>query len=68
MTKKKDPLAELKRIDREMKELGRQIREENRIRAAELCDRQRLGLQGEDAIRHFNDWMMLHGLRHPVVD
>lgn len=68
MTKKKDPLAELKRIDREMKELGRQIREENRIRAAELCDRQRLGLQGEDAIRHFNDWMMLHGLRHLVVD
>lgn len=68
MSKKKDPLAELKRIDREMKELGRQIREENRICAAELCDRQRLGLQGEDAIRHFNDWMMLHGLWHLVVD
>lgn len=68
MTKKKDPLAELKRFERDMKELGRQIREENRICAAELCDRQRLGLQGEDAIRHFNDWMMLHGLRHLVVD
>lgn len=68
MTKKKDPLAELKRIERDIKELGRQIREENRICAAELCDRQRLGLQGEDAIRHFNDWMMLHGLRHLVVD
>lgn len=68
MTKKKDPLAELKRIERDIKELGRQIREENRICAAELCERQRLGLQGEDAIRHFNDWMMLHGLRHLVVD
>ncbi len=68
MSKKKDPLAELKRLDRDLKELGRQIREENRICAAELCDRQRLGLQGEDAIRHFNDWMLLHGLRHLVVD
>lgn len=68
MTKKKDPLTELKKLERDMKELGRQIREENRICAAELCDRQRLGLQGEDAIRHFNDWMMLHGLRHLVVD
>ena len=68
MTKKKDLLTELKRIERDMKELGRQIREENRICAVELCDRQRLGLQGEDAIRHFNDWMMLHGLHHLVVD
>lgn len=68
MSKKRDPLAELKRIERELKELGRQIREENRICAAELCDRQRRGLQGEEAIRHFNDWMMLHGLRHLVVD
>lgn len=68
MSKKKDPLAELKRLERDMKELGRQIREENRICAAEFSDRQRRGLQGEDAIRHFNDWMMLHGLRHLVVD
>lgn len=68
MTKKKDPLAELKRLERDIKELGRQIREENRICAAELCDRQRLGPQGEDAIRHFNDWMLLHGLRYLVVD
>lgn len=68
MSKKKDPLSELMRINRDIKELGRQIREENRICAAEFCDRQRLGLQGEDAIRHFNDWMLLHGLRHLVVD
>ena len=68
MTKKKDALAEIKRIERDIKELCRQIREENRISAAELCERQRLGLQGEDAIRHFNDWMMLHCLRHLVVD
>lgn len=39
MSKKKDPLAELKRLERDMKELRRQIREENRICAAELCDR-----------------------------
>ena len=68
MTKKKDPLAELKSLERDMKELGRQIREVKRICAAELCERQRLGPQGEDAIRHLNDWMLLHGLRHLEVD
>lgn len=68
MARPKSKLTELKNLERQVKELGRQIREENRICAAELCDRQRLGLRGEDAIRHFNDWMMLHGLRHMVVD
>lgn len=68
MARPKSKLTELKKLERQVKELGRQIREENRICAVEFCDRQRLGLQGEDAIRHFNDWMMLHGLRHMVVD
>ena len=68
MTKKKDPLAELKRIDRDMKELGRKIREEERTCQAELVDRLRLRLSGEDAIKHHNDWMMLHDLPHLVIE
>lgn len=68
MTKKKDQLAELKRIERDMKELGRKIREEHRICQAEMVDRLRLRLSGEDAIRHYNDWMMLHDLPHLVIE
>lgn len=64
----KDPLQELRRVEKALKELGRELREEHRVSAAEMADRQRLGLTGEEAIRHYNDWMMLHGLRHLVVD
>ena len=63
-----DVLQELRRLERAQKELGRQLREEHRVFAAELADRQRLGLTGEEAVKHFNDWMMLHGLAHLVVD
>lgn len=68
MVKEKDPLKELKRIERELKELERRQREENRIMAAELADRQRRGLTGDDAVRHWNDWMLLHDLPHLVID
>lgn len=68
MVKEKDPLKELKRIEREFKELERRQREENRIMAAELADRLRRGLTGEDAVRHWNDWMLLHDLPHLVID
>lgn len=66
--KEKDSLAELRCMKREMKELGRQLREEYRVCAAEMADRLRLGLTGEEAIKHYNDWMLLHGLGHLVVD
>lgn len=66
--KVKDPLTELRSLKREVKELGRQLRDEHRVCAAELVDRLRLGLTGEDAIKHYNDWMMLHGLPHLVVN
>lgn len=68
MAKEKNPLSELRRIERDLKELGRRQREENRIMAAELTDRLRLGLTGDEAVKHFNDWMMLHGLGHLVVE
>lgn len=70
MGKKKevDVLDELKRIERAQKEISRQLREETRIFAAELLERERLGLHGDEAVKHFNDWMMLHGLHHLVID
>ena len=64
----KNPLDKCKRIERELRELGLQLRDEHRVAAAELADRLRLGLTGDDAIRHYNDWMMLHGLGHLCVE
>lgn len=63
-----DVIQELRRIEREIKELGRQLREEHRICAAEMAERERIGLTGLEAVEHYNDWMMLHGLKHLVVD
>lgn len=67
-SKQKNPLDECKRIERELRELGRQLRDEHRVAAAELADRLRLGLTGEDAVRHYNDWMKKHGLGHLCVE
>lgn len=64
----KDPLRTHRRLEKALKEPGRELREEHRVSAAEMADRQRLGLTGEEAVRHYNDWMLLHGLGHLVVD
>lgn len=65
---KRDVAKELKRIERAMNELSRQLREEHRIAAAEMADRQRKWLTGDAAVEHYNDWMMLHGLSHLCVE
>lgn len=43
------------------------IRYENQVFSAELEERNRLGLHGDDAIQHFNEWMVKFGLNHMVV-
>lgn len=40
---------------------------ETRVCAAELEERQRLGLHGKDAIRHHNLWMRRYGLSKLIV-
>lgn len=63
-----DVLSEFRRIEKRLTELNRQIRQESKIQAEELADRLRLGLTGDAAIKHYNDWMMLHGLTHLCVE
>lgn len=64
---RKDPLKRLQAIEKALHALERQQRQELVVTAAELADRLRLGLTGEAAIRHFNDWMTLHGLSYLCV-
>lgn len=64
----KETLDELKRIEKEALAIGDAIRREGQIARAELEERQRLGLYGEAAIRHYNEWMQRNGMEHLIVN
>jgi len=57
----------LKRILKDSNELGKTIRNEGRIYQEELEERQRLNLQGDAAIKHYNEWMQRNGMEHLMV-
>lgn len=40
---------------------------ENRVCAAELIERNRLDLHGDEAIEHYNRWMRKYGLDYMAV-
>ena len=60
-------LNTLKRIEPDAESLGRAIRNESRVYQAELEERLRLGLQGDAAIKHYNEWMKRNGMEHLMV-
>lgn len=60
-------LTDLEKILQEAEELGARMRYEERVCRAEQEDRQRLGLHGDEAIAHYNEWMRAHGLTHLMV-
>lgn len=64
----KQALKTLQRIEQDTINLGEIIREEGRVARAELEERQRLGLHGNAAIRHYNEWMKRHGMVHLMVE
>ena len=49
-------------IEKKMNAIGERIRHEGRVYSEELSERQRLGLTGDDAIKHYNDWMEREGM------
>lgn len=63
-----DTLSRLKTIEKKIFDIGQQIRLESNLYSAELEERQRLGLHGDAAIRHYNDWMKRHGMEHLMVE
>lgn len=62
-----DTLTSLKFIEQETVKLGQTIRHEGQIYREELEDRQRLGLTGDAAIKHYNEWMQRNGMSHLMV-
>lgn len=63
-----DTLKKLQEIADGLEDINRQMNEEAKIQAEELADRKRLGLEGEAAIVHYNQWMDKHGLSHLKVN
>lgn len=63
----KQTLNTLKRIEHDAIELGKTIRNEGKVYREELEERQRLGLQGDAAIKHYNEWMQRNGMEHLMV-
>lgn len=63
----KQTVDRLQEIETQMETIGENIRKEEQVYRAELEERQRLGLHGEAAIKHYNEWMKKHGMEHLMV-
>ena len=63
----KDTLSTLQDISDRLEVINQDMDAEERVWAAELADRQRLGLTGDAAVKHYNDWMDRHGMSYLKV-
>jgi len=53
-------ITKLHSIQKSLDKLHDDMERDTRIWADELADRQRLGLTGEDAVKHYHDWIATH--------
>jgi hypothetical protein len=58
----------LKKILDGLDEIGNQMQREEEVWRQELEERQRLHLHGADAIKHYNEWMVRHNMKHLIVE
>lgn len=63
----KKTVDRLQEIESQMETIGENIRKEKQVYRAELEERQRLGLHGKAAIKHYNEWMKKYGMEHLMV-
>ena len=63
----KQTVERLQKIENQMETIGENIRKEGQVYRAGLEERQRLGLHGEAAIKHYNEWMKKYGMEHLMV-
>ena len=63
----KEIFSKLVIIEAKARSMGSQMRKEAAVARQELADRQRLGLTGDAAITHYNEWMQRYGMEHLMV-
>lgn len=54
---KGDILTQLQRISNNLEQTGKDLREMEKVWAAELKDRLAKGITGDAAVQHYNEWM-----------
>ena len=62
-----NPIETLTEISDCLEDIHRDLITEEKVMAAELSDRQRLGLTGDAAVKHYNEWMDRYGMSHLKV-
>jgi len=67
MSKENNLLDKLTVLEKWGRSMGSQMRKEAAVARQELADRQRLGLTGDAAITHYNEWMQRYGMEHLMV-
>ena len=60
-------LKNLKDILKQLNDLNAQMNKEAKVFAAEQEERERLGLTGDAAVEHYNEWMQRHGMERLMV-
>ena len=60
-------LKNLKYILKQLNDLNAQMNKEAKVFAAEQEERERLGLTGDAAVEHYNEWMKRHGMERLMV-
>lgn len=60
-------LERLQRIEKKLEGFGDNLLQEERIYRAEKEERERLGLHGDAAVKHYNEWMARYDMSHLMV-
>ena len=57
-------LKQLQRISNNLEQTGKDLRDMEKVWAAELKDRLAKGITGDAAVQHYNEWMDKAGMSH----
>lgn len=63
----KHTLETLRRLEEATTRMGDTMARESKVYDMELQERQRLGLHGDAAVQHYNDWMDRYNMAHLKV-
>ena len=58
---------ELQQIAERLENINRDMQREEQVYEAELKDRLAKNLQGDEAVKHYNEWMENAGMKHLMV-
>ena len=64
---KGDILTQVQRISQHQEQTRKDLREMEKVWAAELKDRLAKGITGDAAVQHYNEWMDKTGMTHLKV-